>query len=1062
MFSAKIVRCLFVAAIILSAPVLEARDSRGLARSAYGGTIRPGIAARLSLRDSTRSAPPWPTLWASLATGKINALFGTSGTFGLPFSDYQVEYPLWSRASFESPPGSGFGYLFGGAIWVGGIVGNDTLVSVGNDGWFDARDFYPDNYSPSGPGSIRPFDSVGNFSLQSQFTDTIQAGIPGRPASMGNPHVPLHIALANHAHVWTSPPYNNCLVYDLVITNIGTQAIRRGYVGMFVDGDVEGPGNQANGARDDIVGSIRDRGLGYIIDNDGDPVNGAFDPFNSPRSLLGFKYLASSFQPTDTSFNWWFGYFAPSAWVDFGPQHRAQLRQLGLGGTGQPVTDAERYFLMSGKEWDYDQVQTASISADDSVWATPPPASLQWCQGEDVRFLLSIGPFDLPPDSSVRVLYAYLIGDSVHSDPHIMDYLPLAPDLYTQSLDFKHTLDAASAADSLAKLVLAPDNPPTGLKISYGSLDTVHLSWDPWCFDNLEGYNVYLTPVPDSAFVHPGVLPIWYQPQTPLLRQRTGRVSEIDLTGMSGGSAYSVALTSTTGGISGKLSTSLIIKPGFRSGVPVVSDTMIFTQNSAPVSFHWSPSTGAAPQHYNIYRFRDTAEYNHRYLPFYSADIQNLSPVDSVVRNGQVYNYFALPVLATVPGDQRSFSDSTAPDGSLLCVTAVDSGGFESDFSAPATVVRTNRSKDVLVLTDGNPSLNFVYPSIIKAFYSQVLDGYTWDFFSLADTLQKQDCPGFSPTCFDWHHLMPYRLVIIDDGLSDDVLTYPIEQATGAFTRFLESGGRLAYFGSFTNMRQVPLDAAAAPGFVPIGNPFASHYFGIDSVFYYGMFYYQQSSASQLDSLYGFRSADSGSAGAPSLTIDSAGTPFSLRLKTYWQAASPPMVSTFKPNARGTVTHIYRSLDPSSSVNEQQPVGVSTATDSSQTYAFGFHLWYMNPLDARRLVDWIVGRSSTGRPNNEVTETPLTFALKQNYPNPFNPTTRIGFELPRAGQVTMVIFNILGQRVRELANRAYAAGKHEITWDGKDDWGTEVSSGIYFYRLRSGSTTLSRKMLLLR
>jgi hypothetical protein len=93
---------------------------------------------------------------------------------------------------------------------------------------------------------------------------------------------------------------------------------------------------------------------------------------------------------------------------------------------------------------------------------------------------------------------------------------------------------------------------------------------------------------------------------------------------------------------------------------------------------------------------------------------------------------------------------------------------------------------------------------------------------------------------------------------------------------------------------------------------------------------------------------------------------------------------------------------------------------------------------------------------------PGSFDLSQNYPNPFNPDTRISFSLPRNGQVTLEIFNILGQRVRELVNEVRPAGTYAVEWDGTDDFGKRVSSGVYFYRLNSGTEVLAKKMMLLK
>ncbi|MCG3120909.1 MAG: hypothetical protein ALAOOOJD_03804 [bacterium] len=93
---------------------------------------------------------------------------------------------------------------------------------------------------------------------------------------------------------------------------------------------------------------------------------------------------------------------------------------------------------------------------------------------------------------------------------------------------------------------------------------------------------------------------------------------------------------------------------------------------------------------------------------------------------------------------------------------------------------------------------------------------------------------------------------------------------------------------------------------------------------------------------------------------------------------------------------------------------------------------------------------------------PLTFALDQNYPNPFNPETRITYSLPKNAHVKIEIFNALGQKVRTLVEVDKAAGSYEILWDGRNDLGQTVGSGIYFYQLRTPEAKLTRRMLLVR
>jgi len=93
---------------------------------------------------------------------------------------------------------------------------------------------------------------------------------------------------------------------------------------------------------------------------------------------------------------------------------------------------------------------------------------------------------------------------------------------------------------------------------------------------------------------------------------------------------------------------------------------------------------------------------------------------------------------------------------------------------------------------------------------------------------------------------------------------------------------------------------------------------------------------------------------------------------------------------------------------------------------------------------------------------PREFDLSQNYPNPFNPTTVINFALPRASNVELNIFNILGQKVITLINENMEAGYHSVKWDGVNSQCQEVATGVYFYRMSAGDFVKSKKMLLLK
>jgi hypothetical protein len=93
---------------------------------------------------------------------------------------------------------------------------------------------------------------------------------------------------------------------------------------------------------------------------------------------------------------------------------------------------------------------------------------------------------------------------------------------------------------------------------------------------------------------------------------------------------------------------------------------------------------------------------------------------------------------------------------------------------------------------------------------------------------------------------------------------------------------------------------------------------------------------------------------------------------------------------------------------------------------------------------------------------PTVYSLSNNYPNPFNPTTTIEYSIPKAGNVELVIFNIAGQKVRTLVNEKQDASFYKVVWDGRDDSGEFVSSGMYLYTINSGNFSKIEKMTLMK
>jgi len=93
---------------------------------------------------------------------------------------------------------------------------------------------------------------------------------------------------------------------------------------------------------------------------------------------------------------------------------------------------------------------------------------------------------------------------------------------------------------------------------------------------------------------------------------------------------------------------------------------------------------------------------------------------------------------------------------------------------------------------------------------------------------------------------------------------------------------------------------------------------------------------------------------------------------------------------------------------------------------------------------------------------PTQFELLQNYPNPFNPETRIEFALPEEQNVRLEVYDISGRRIRTLVDQKMSAGLHQVNWNGENDYGNQVGSGVYIYRMNAGTYESSKKMMLLR
>ena len=149
--------------------------------------------------------------------------------------------------------------------------------------------------------------------------------------------------------------------------------------------------------------------------------------------------------------------------------------------------------------------------------------------------------------------------------------------------------------------------------------------------------------------------------------------------------------------------------------------------------------------------------------------------------------------------------------------------------------------------------------------------------------------------------------------------------------------------------------------------------------------------------------------------------------------------------------------------NVEWPLPMTDFSYSTSSVAYthaegGFPIGDLNHFPAK-LAEWRA-QATAGLGDGNVA--PSQFTLSQNYPNPFNPTTEISFSMDKASDVSLTIFNLNGQQVKVIENAYLAAGNHTYRWDGRDQLGQSVSTGVYLYTLTGDKQSITKKMALMK
>ncbi len=436
---------------IVLTDIAEARTDRGVDPRGSDGLFKPMITGTPNFENCVH---------------KYNNLLLCISNWGFFGSEMGGQYDCETgeiAPSGEFPAGSEVEYLFQGALWIGAVVGEDTLVSVGADGWQANNEMWPCADPSCGieRRSTRPSDpyyhpdAVSDLDYIAVYTDTLTARNWVGVDWTGRAHIPINIEITQRSYSWSVDYAQDFILLDFLIKNIGVDKIENLYLGIYSDGDVGHISHESNRHTDDICGFLetmpsrvghghRDTvNITYICDEDGDPNDEThlYD-YTSVTGVMGTTVMRAPGQ-VKVSFNWFQGQGNPV--FDWGPMADATRRNFGTGGQGTPEGDKNKYYMLSNGERDYNQIYSA-LDLSDEGWLPPAPVAHSIANGGDTRYVLSFGPFDIEAFDSLNLTCSYVAGEALHKDPTANEHYMVQledPDAFYAALDFTDIADNA-------------------------------------------------------------------------------------------------------------------------------------------------------------------------------------------------------------------------------------------------------------------------------------------------------------------------------------------------------------------------------------------------------------------------------------------------------------------------------------------------------------------------------------------------------------------------------------------------------------------------------------------
>ena len=1020
---------------------------------------------------SDQGSDPPPYTYIDHYTSKFRARLSSRGWLGSSYKD--------------SLPVDPIGYLFPidgttdlvnlAGLWVGGIVDGDTLVSV-----TAMREFsipvreqiaYAEFFNSDIPASnlFEQTRLTGGVTSIAKYNDTLTSVVDELPYDFfrRRPHHPLNIGVRQKSYSLDLAPFKNILLLDYTITNMGDRTINDACVGYYMEPHKFSK-NDAFLYSKPLVGSFRETATAYAMDADGVTGGNQFIP---AQDGIAVRLLTAYPPPQDTNFNWWLSYPVP----DFGPRQRVSPGNPAFdfltGRTGMPNGDRNKYYVMRHKEWDYDQLWTATIDSADPKWLLPPQF---WAdsisQGRNASLLLSTGPFTIAPGRSVRIVFALFGAELIHVDPANRQDLQAGNyEYFYDGLNFELLHSNSALAEQMAEDLIDPKAPPGGLHLLMMNGNKAVVNWDPWVFPEVSQYKLYVKEVSPSMLLTPVLVRPDADPMMPSQAYQVCDAAKLvdTIKNLQPGQLYFVSVADVVNGLRGSRSEPIVIGTENQafdlSPVKPKRQFAHFYEDDTSVQISWEEGS-ADTRFYRIYKTSDSLLAANRFHPMVTDSVLglNISPMECWRIEGSNQCFYIIHPYDSVSGDATAYFDHQPTENAWYWVSAVNQYGFESEFSSLIKSEKvTAPIKDVLFVVGTTPSSHdYVDKDSLLAYYARLGEGLNYDLYDWTDrVIFNPDCDG--SICPDWRDFQDYRLILFEDYPATRIVRDE-GKYTSLLTRLIDGGHTVAYFGSPSDGRTIDLSMAVneieydSDGFI-------ANFLGLQSLEIrpwpanYGQF-------NAVDSLAGFSGARPMVKGVPELDIDLNNNRMTgLVLDLFADNPCIPLVPAFIPRRTAEIVYLYKSAYPTSSELSGMTCGLLNKRQFADVYSFSFHLWSLEESDASSLIKYIMRRSPSQLIQNSPPPRSVANYFANNYPNPFNDRTVIEFSLPEAAVVDVEIFNILGRKVRTLlSGEPSAAGEHRIYWDGRSDSGNSVATGVYLYRLRTEDQSVTRKMVLIK